>query len=92
MPSEALRPTASAKEENMKAIYLEEAIERFSESGSSLSKDQIIYMLNRMPYMEIVRCGDCEHKYMKDMSAYCPNRVGALNAWDFCSYGERREE
>lgn len=39
MPSEALRPTASAKEENMKAIYLEEAIERFSESGSSLSKD-----------------------------------------------------
>ena len=92
MPSEALRPTASAKEENMKAIYLEEAIERFSESGSSLSKDQIIYMLNRMPYTEIVRCRDCRRKYVKDMSAYCPHRVGAINAWDFCSFGERSEE
>ena len=90
MPSEALRPTASVKEEHMKAIYLEEAVERFSESGSSLSKDQIIYMLNRMPYMEIVRCGDCRHKYVKDMSGYCPNRVGALRSDGYCERGERK--
>ena len=74
----------------MKAIYLEEAVERFSESGSSLSKDQIIYVLDRLPYMEIVRCGDCRHKYIKDFNAYCPNRVGALRSDGYCERGERK--
>ena len=91
MPSEALRPTASVKEENkMRAIDLDEAIDRFIQAGQNMSKDQAIYMLNRMPYMEIVRCGDCKHKYVKDMSAYCPNRVGALRSDGYCERGERK--
>lgn len=74
----------------MKAIYLEEAVDRFIEQGANLGKDQIIYMLNRMPYTEIVRCRDCRHKYVKDMSAYCPNRVGALRSDGYCERGERK--
>lgn len=75
----------------MKAIYLEEAVERFIQAGQNISKDQAIYILNRLPYTEIVRCRECRRKYVKDMSAYCPHRAGAVNAWDFCNYGEREE-
>lgn len=75
----------------MRSIDLDEAIDRFIQAGQNMSKDQAIYMLNRLPYTEIVRCRDCRHKYVKDMSAYCPHRVGAVNAWDFCSFGERGE-
>lgn len=95
MPSEALRPTASAKEEHMKVIYLEEAVDRFIEQGANLDKDQIIYILNRLPYMEIVRCGECKHY---DEGGFCWHPAAELGDTlatepaDSCSYGERRED
>ena len=95
MPSEALRPTASAKEEHMKAIYLEEAVDRFIEQGANLDKDQIIYILNRLPYMEIVRCKDCKHWDYEVSGCKCNPRDVTWRAWrddDFCSYGERSED
>ena len=83
----------------MKAIDLEEAIARFIQAGQNMSKDQVIYMLNRIPTTEIVRCKDCRHAY------YADNRVPhertwvcerftneEINANDFCSFGERSEE
>lgn len=75
----------------MKVIYLEEAIERFSEAGSSLSKDQIIYMLNRMPYMEIVRCEDCKYKGKVGDVSVCRIHEISTHADDYCSRGERSE-
>ena len=39
----------------MKAIDLDEAIERFIQAGQNMSKDQVIYMLNRIPTTGIVR-------------------------------------
>ena len=74
----------------MKAIYLEEAVDRFIEQGANLDKDQIIYILNRLPYMEIVRCDDCKRAGKKS----CPFTVMGLcyTDDDFCSYGERSEE
>lgn len=38
----------------------------------------------------VVRCKDCRRLYFKDMSAYCPHKVGACRPDDFCSYGERK--
>lgn len=40
---------------------------------------------------KIVHCGECKHLYFKDMSAYCPHRVGPCRANGFCDYGESRE-
>ena len=94
MPSEALRPTASVKEEHMKAIYLEEAIERFVQAGQNISKDQAIYMLNRLPYMEIVRCRECIHGHkipkLKEEVA-CDIWGGIWTKNGFCSNGERED-
>lgn len=42
--------------------------------------------------VEVVRCKDCRNLYFKDMSAYCPYRVGACKPDSFCSYGKRRNE
>lgn len=76
----------------MKAIYLEEAIERFNESGSSLSKDQIIYMLNRMPYTEIVKCDDCKYKGKVGDLIVCRIHEKSTRADDYCSRGERSKK
>ena len=37
----------------------------------------------------VVHCKNCRHKYFKDFSAFCPNRVGALRPEGFCELGER---
>lgn len=75
-------------------IYVEKEalINKFVEGGSCLSKDQIIYLINRLPATEIVTCGECDKKYIKGMNAYCPYRVSHVMASDFCSYGEKGEE
>lgn len=77
----------------MKVIYLEEAVDRFIEQGANLDKDQIIYILNRLPYMEIVRCKDCKwYENACTFFAADPFEQAPMKKNDFCSYGERREE
>ena len=39
----------------------------------------------------IVRCKDCKRLYYKDMSGYCPHRVGPCCPYGFCDRGERRK-
>lgn len=41
--------------------------------------------------VEVVRCGECRHKYMKDFDMFCPYMVGIIKPNMHCSYGERRE-
>lgn len=36
-------------------------IERFIEAGRSLDKEQIIYLLNRIPVFDVVRCSECKY-------------------------------
>lgn len=42
---------------------------------------------------ELVRCADCKHNSLKRMSGntYCDLGVGLFQLYDFCSFGERRE-
>lgn len=47
----------------------------------------VIYALQT----EVVRCGECRHKYMKDFDMFCPYMVGIIKPNMHCSYGERRE-
>lgn len=74
-----------------------ETIERFIDNGRNLDKEQIIYLLNRCPVLDIVRCSECVY-YTKPEWSVVPRCVrdeeAALlrNPSDFCSKGERREE
>ena len=42
--------------------------------------------------VEVVRCGECRNKYMKDFDMFCPYMVGILKPNMHCSYGEREGE
>ena len=75
----------------MRAIDLDETIERFMQAGQNMSKDQVIYMLNRIPTTEIVRCKDC--KWYESGGLPCPlDLCESLGEDGFCSSGERSEE
>lgn len=75
----------------MKAIDLDEAIARFIQAGQNMSKDQVIYMLNRIPTTEIVKCKDC--KWYESGGLPCPlDLCESLGDDGFCSYGEARRE
>ena len=75
----------------MRAIDLDETIERFIQAGQNMSKDQVIYMLNRIPTTEIVRCKDC--KWYESGGLPCPlDLCESLGEDGFCSSGERSEE
>ena len=79
----------------MRAIDLDEAIERFIQAGANMSKDQVIYMLNRIPTTEIVRCRSCiyGHKIPKAKEEIaCDIWGGIWTENGFCSNGERSEE
>ena len=71
-------------------------IERFIEGGRNLDKEQIIYMLNRIPVLDLVRCSECKYFEKPDWSVVfrCTREEEALLRLpsDFCSKGERREE
>ena len=71
-------------------------IERFIEGGRNLDKEQIIYMLNRIPVLDLVRCSECKYFEKPEWSVVfrCTREEEALLRLpsDFCSKGERREE
>lgn len=52
---------------------------------------EIDRVVDSVPTIEVVRCGECRHKYMKDFDMFCPHMVGILKPNMHCSYGERRE-
>ena len=76
----------------MKAIDLDEAIERFLQAGQNMSKDQIIYMLNRIPTTEIVKCKDCKYIGKVGDVSVCRIHEISTRADDYCSQGERSED
>ena len=71
-------------------------IERFIEGGRNLDKEQIIYMLNRIPVLDLVRCSECKYFEKPEWSVVfrCTREEEALLRLpsDYCSKGERREE
>ena len=75
----------------MKAIDLDEAIERFTQAGANMSKDQVIYMLNRIPTTEIVNCEDCKYKGEVGDLIVCRIHEVSTREGDYCSRGERSE-
>ena len=76
----------------MRAIDLDEAIERFLQAGQNMSKDQVIYMLNRIPTTEIVKCKDCKYKGKVGDVSVCRIHEISTRADDYCSRGERSKD
>lgn len=75
----------------MRAIDLDEAIERFLQAGQNMSKDQVIYMLNRIPTTEIVKCKDCKYIGKVGDVSVCRIHEISTRADDYCSRGDRSE-
>lgn len=43
--------------------------------------------------VEVVRCKDCKHLMFSDCYGECSKAyLGIVSPWDFCSYGERKEQ
>ena len=42
--------------------------------------------------VEVVRCIKCKHFAFSDMYGECNRRFEIVQPYDFCSYGERKEE
>ena len=80
----------------MECISKWDTIERFIDNGRNLDKEQIIYLLNRCPVLDIVNCSECKFYEKPDWSVVprCTREEDAIlmNPSDFCSKGERREE
>ena len=76
----------------MRAIDLDEAIDRFLQAGQNMSKDQIIYMLNRIPTTEIVKCEDCKYKGKVGDVSVCRIHEISTRADDYYSRGERNKD
>lgn len=76
----------------MRAIDLDEAIDRFLQAGQNMSKDQVIYMLNRIPTTEIVKCEDCKYKGKVGDLLVCRIHEISTHADDYCSRGERSKD
>ena len=49
----------------------------------------LIEFLRSKPYIEITRCGECEH-YHKDQYFECAVHTASVKPDDFCGFGERR--
>ena len=56
---------------------------------------------NKVDFVEVVRCKECQHAYIDDDRAYCRNMDAPwyndyfevfTNVNDFCSYGEKKEK
>ena len=82
-------------------IYVEKEalINKFIEAGACLSKDQIIYLINRLPTTDIVTCKECDNIYKQDPCGDCESgyvfccEIGeCIEPNNYCSFGERREE
>lgn len=73
---------------NNKVVYLEDIIEKFINGPSHLDKDQIIYLINRIPSFDIINCKYCiNHK-----DSWCKFHGTPMMGEDFCSYGEEEDE
>ena len=66
-------------------------VERFIENGRMLSKDQIIYLLNREEVLDLVNCSECKHftQYKHSNLGYCPFSVELVTPGHYCGKGER---
>lgn len=54
--------------------------------------DRVVDSVPTIDAVEVVRCRECKHKYMKDFDMFCPYMFGILKPNMHCSYGEREGE
>ena len=55
------------------------------------------YLVKHAPFIDaipVVHCKDCKYLGIKDLGyGYCKKKMaGIISPYDFCSYGERKEE
>lgn len=58
-----------------------------------VSGEEVIMLIADAPVadvVEVVRCKNCKFLYFKDMTAYCPHKVGECSPMHFCGYGKRK--
>ena len=67
-------------------IKLEDAINKFIEGGQTLTKDQIIYLLNRIPKADRKFCFKEVYDYLSEISLFM-GRYDALHGDEHFMYG-----
>ena len=77
----------------MEYIKLKDAIDKFERSGATLDKEQILYLIGRIPVTEIVTCSECKYLEIRgfDQDAFCRERTYPLTIGGFCERGEKNE-
>ena len=77
----------------MKYISLQDLLD-YGKELRFQSEEQMAKVYDRMPGIEIVRCKYCIHYRVDDVDGcrYCHIDGRTLEAEDFCSWGERKEE
>lgn len=68
---------------------IHELIELQGGSGRTYEAIRLAIVALRTDPVEVVRCKDCKHKYMKSMGYYCSERVHPLNPEGYCERGEK---
>lgn len=63
--------------------------EWFDECGNYTRAGQAVADAPTIDAVEVVRCGECRHKYMKDFDMFCPHMVGIIKPNMYCSYAEK---
>ena len=54
---------------------------------------EIVHRTPTADVVEVVRCKDCKHLMFSDCYGECSKaHLGIVAPWDFCSYGERKEQ
>jgi hypothetical protein len=54
---------------------------------------EIVHRTPTADVAEVVRCKDCKHLMFSDCYGECSKAyLGIVAPWDFCSYGERKEQ
>ena len=76
-------------------IDADDAVAKYAHYGIGHCYDatDLEEILDEMPSIDIVFCKDCKHfiEY-KGIRSSCVFHLSAVNADDFCSYGERSSE
>jgi hypothetical protein len=59
--------------------------------GFDFRKDQLKHPYQVFKYEEVIRCKDCKSLEITGCYGECGKLVRIVKPWDFCSYGERKD-
>ena len=70
----------------------DEYAKRLQEHVDELALDMAAETLAKYGYVKVVRCRDCNSASFDEFGGgWCHENCREIKAWNFCSWGERRE-